>query len=79
METAEKLATLTVEDYLAAELRSDTRHEYLAGSVYAMAGASEEHNLICTNLAAALHGHLRGKPCRVFLVDTGRADATKLP
>ena len=60
---------VTVEDYLSGELRSETRHEYMGGSVYAMAGASEEHNAVAGNLFAALHAHLRGKPCRVFFVD----------
>src|SRR5712691_11604421 len=69
METAEKIGTVTVQDYLSGELRSETRHEYFGGSVYAMAVASEEHNAIAGNLFAALHAHLRGKPCRVFFVD----------
>src|SRR5262245_33555661 len=34
-----------------------------------MAGASEEQNFIATNLLAALHAHLRGQPCRVFMAD----------
>ena len=69
MEAAEKRGAITVEDYLTGELRSETRHEYLGGMVYAMAGTSEEHNFIATNLLAALHAHLRGKPCRVFIVE----------
>src|SRR5947207_4620098 len=69
METAGMLGAVTVEEYLSGELRSETRHEYIDGILYAMAGASEEHNLIATNLLAALHAHLRGEPCRVFLVD----------
>ena len=60
---------VTVEDYLSGELRSETRHEYMGGSVYAMAGAGEEHNAVAGNLFATLHAHLRGKPCRVFFVD----------
>lgn len=58
-----------MEDYLSGELRSEIRHEFLGGTVYAMAGTSEEHNTIAGNLFAALHAHLRGKPCRVFMVD----------
>ncbi len=69
MEAAEKREDVTVEDYLSGELRSETRHEYLGGTVYAMAGTSEEHNFIAGNLFASLHAHLRGKPCRVFIVD----------
>ena len=36
----------TVEQYLEGELRSDVKHEFLGGVVYAMAGASEAHNVI---------------------------------
>jgi Uma2 family endonuclease len=61
--------TLTPEEYLLAERQSEVRHEYVAGYVYAMAGTSEEHNFISTNMLAALHSHLRGKTCRVFMVD----------
>jgi len=69
MEAVEKRGAVTVEDYLSGELRSETRHEFLGGAVYAMAGASEEHNFIATNLLAALHSHLRGQPCRVYMAD----------
>ena len=60
---------VSVEDYLAGELVSLERHEYIGGDLYAMAGASEDHSLISLNIAAALHGHLRGKPCKVFMND----------
>ena len=62
-------SSLSVEDYLSGELRSEVRHEYVAGSVYAMAGASEEHNDLALNLATALRLHLRSGPCKVFMVD----------
>lgn len=58
-----------VETYLAEELTSDIRHEYVAGQVYAMTGVSVAHNLIGLNLATMLHSHLRGGPCRVFMSD----------
>ncbi len=57
---------ITVEEYLADELLSDVKHEYLGGVVYAMAGASEPHNIIAMNLYAALHRGLHGKPCQPF-------------
>ena len=60
---------VSVETYLAGELNGEVRHEYLAGEVYAMTGASRPHNIISLNLAAALHAHLRGGPCRVFVND----------
>jgi Uma2 family endonuclease len=57
---------IAVEEYLEGELRSETKHEYLGGVVYAMAGASEAHNIIAANLAGMLYAQLRGKPCRPF-------------
>lgn len=60
---------LSVEAYLEGEAHSEMRHEYLAGEVYAMTGASAAHNIIAGNLFTALHAHLRGGPCRVFMSD----------
>lgn len=59
----------SVPDYLLAEQTSEIRHEYIGGDLYAMAGASEEHNFISLNIASALRAHLRGKPCKVFIHD----------
>ena len=59
----------SVQDYLKAEESSEVRHEFVEGDLYAMAGASEEHNFISLNIASALRGHLRGKPCKVFIHD----------
>jgi len=63
------LSLVSVDDYLREEPASEVRHEYVAGAVYAMAGASEEHNELALNLATALRAHLRGGPCKVFIVD----------
>ena len=60
---------MSPDEYLAGELHSETRHEYVSGRVYAMAGASEEHNVISLNIAAAFREHLRGHRCRAFMND----------
>lgn len=57
------------EDYLAGEALSPIRHEYVAGEVFAMAGATEEHATIAGNLFALLHAQVRGGPCRVYIAD----------
>ena len=69
MSTAPKRALICVADYLAGELRSPIKHEYLGGGVYAMAGAVVAHNIIAGNVYASLHGSLRGKPFRPFNSD----------
>jgi Uma2 family endonuclease len=61
---------ISVEDYLAGELVSPVKHEYLGGVVYAMAGARNAHNRISTNCLGILHARLRGKRCRPFNSDT---------
>lgn len=70
MTAAEKLNLISVEDYLAGELVSTVKHEYLGGVVYAMAGARNVHNLIATNATIAAGSRLRGKRCRPFNSDT---------
>jgi Uma2 family endonuclease len=60
-------ASLSVEEYLAGERRNQIRHEFIGGVVYAMAGTSHRHNIICLNLAFAIRSHLRDGPCQVFM------------
>ncbi len=70
MSTAKKWNLIAVDDYLSGELVSPRKHEYLGGVVYAMAGASNNHNIIKLSTMSALHGRLRGRPCRPFDSDT---------
>jgi len=53
-------------DYFAIEEMSDVKHEFHGGEIFAMAGASVEHNLIAGNLLAALKPALRRSRCNVF-------------
>lgn len=64
-----RLTRLSADDYLEGELKSDIRHEYVDGEVYAMAGAGEAHNLIAGNVFSRLRVAMRGGPCRVFISD----------
>ena len=56
---------MPVEEYLAGENDGAWRHEYVNGMVYAMAGASERHNVIKLNVAGLLNGSV-SESCRVF-------------
>ncbi len=59
----------TVQDYLDYEREAENRHEFIAGEVYAMAGASERHNQIASALNYLLYGQLVDRPCSVFQSD----------
>src|SRR5262249_26861704 len=65
----EELMRLSVEEYLALEEKSKVRHEYVAGHIFAMAGANDAHNIISINVATILRPHLRRSGCRVYMVD----------
>jgi Uma2 family endonuclease len=69
MQTALSRDYISVDDYLTGEEMSEIKHEYTAGSVYAMAGASREHNRIAGNIYSAFAQHLRGGRCQAFISD----------
>jgi Uma2 family endonuclease len=54
------------QEYLALERRAEYRSEYFDGEIFAMAGASREHNLIAGNAFASLHGQLKGRRCEAY-------------
>lgn len=56
-------------EYLERERASTTKHEYLAGEVFAMIGACEAHNLIASTVNAILYRQLRGRSCRIYPSD----------
>jgi Uma2 family endonuclease len=56
-------------DYLGNEAVAATKHEYVAGEVFAMAGASKRHGTLAGNAFIALRQRLRGQPCAVFMAD----------
>lgn len=61
--------SITPEEYLANERSATFKSEYYQGEVFAMAGASEQHNLIVMNVGASLHSQLKARPCRVYPSD----------
>lgn len=66
MALAKAYPIFSVENYLDFERLQIERHEFLDGSVYAMAGESPNHSTICFNLNGIIHNQLRGKRCRGF-------------
>jgi Uma2 family endonuclease len=59
----------TAQEYLAWERLQPTKHEFFQGEIFAMAGATREHNLIVLNIGAELRNALRKKPCEVYPSD----------
>ena len=69
MTALEQWELISEEDYLKGEVQSEIRHEYLNGTVHAMAGARVRHNRIVRNILSLIHARLKGKPCEPFSSD----------
>ncbi|AWB66746.1 hypothetical protein C2869_10055 [Saccharobesus litoralis] len=70
MSTAEdRTMSMSVKQYLASELERDTKHEFIDGCIYAMAGASINHERISGNIFGELRNHLKGSPCEPLASD----------
>ncbi len=61
--------SFTFEEYLELEQQHEIRHEFVDGFMFAMAGASDEHNLISLNIAAAARAATRNTNCRAYHTD----------
>ncbi|MCB1714969.1 MAG: Uma2 family endonuclease [Candidatus Competibacteraceae bacterium] len=64
-----KAHTISEQEYLAGELHSNIKHEYIGGQVYAMAGVSKNHERITGNIFRHFGNHLEGSPCEPFASD----------
>ena len=60
---------LSVGEYLRVEEASPVKHEYVAGQIFALAGATKRHNHITVNLVTCLAAAARGGRCGVYLAD----------
>lgn len=65
---AERLA-MSAEQFLDWDAGQSLRHEFVRGAIFAMAGAEERHVTATGNVYVALRTHLRGTPCRTFMID----------
>jgi Uma2 family endonuclease len=61
---------LTFEEYLELEQASSCKHDYVDGEVFALVGASEQHNRIVGNMYALIWNQIAGTGCRVMMTDT---------
>jgi len=58
-----------VNDYLKSELKREIKHELINGGVFAMAGASKNHERLAGNIYGEFRNHLKGTPCDIFSSD----------
>lgn len=70
MGDAQPVRFYTVAEYLALEDVAEYRSEYFEGEIFAMAGGTENHNLVVGNCITQLNLKLSEKPCRVYPSDT---------
>ncbi len=66
---AHKKDSLTDEEYLHFERQAFEKSEFVNGRIVAMAGASENHNVISSNLSLEIGVQTRKGDCRVFSSD----------
>ena len=69
MRDALPLRTMTVEEYFQFEEGSPIKHEYVAGEVYAMSGATARHSLIAGTIFTRFFTAADAGSCRVFMSD----------
>lgn len=56
---AHQLPKLTVEEYIQQEIDSNIKYEYHDGKIYALAGGTVNHGLICGNVYAEMRLRLK--------------------
>lgn len=60
---------ISEQDYLKGEIISEIKHEYVDGQIFAMAGASKNHERIAGNIYREFGNHLKHSPCEPFASD----------
>jgi len=63
------LKYMTLEEYLAMEEISEVRHEYYQGEIFAMAGGTNDHNMIAGDVHTRMNLALTDKGCLVYTAD----------
>jgi Uma2 family endonuclease len=69
MRERRRLHRYTYADYVALEMTSTGKHEFLDGEIYAMAGGWEEHSALAAAMVHALANAVGDRPCRVHTSD----------
>ncbi|MBX2896677.1 MAG: Uma2 family endonuclease [Cyclobacteriaceae bacterium] len=56
----------TPQEYLELERKAEHKSEYFKGEIFAMSGATRQHNVISGNFYAFLHQKLKSEGCRPY-------------
>jgi len=59
----------TAEEYLTLERSASYKSEFHDGQIYAMTGASRQHNLVSGNIYRELSLQLKKRPCEAYIND----------
>lgn len=57
---------MTPQEYYAHERLAEEKSDYFQGEIFARAGGSSRHSLICVNISGELRSRLKGSPCAVY-------------
>ncbi|PWK26255.1 Uma2 family endonuclease [Arcicella aurantiaca] len=64
-----KISYYSPEEYLHLEREASYKSEYFQGEIFAMAGASFNHNIVNENCSVLVGSYLKKKPCQSFSRD----------
>jgi len=78
VEKQKQTEEITVDQYLKEELTSEIKYEFIDGQIYAMSGASENHNHISGNIFGELYNHLKTLSCHPFTSDMKLKQQTEI-
>jgi Uma2 family endonuclease len=57
---------ISAQEYLHGERNASEKHEYYKGEIFAMSGASLNHNIVFSNIFGELASRLKGGNCKPF-------------
>ncbi len=66
MTLAQPIKRYTPQEYYDLERAAEYKSDFYAGEIFAMAGGSVRHSLICTNLLREVGNRLKGTPCVAY-------------
>lgn len=64
--STQPLTRFSPQQYLAQERKAEFKSEFYQGEIFALAGASREHNLIVANLVREIGNALKDSNCEVY-------------